>query len=306
MTKYAVCFTVAALNLWPHVLPATASPIISVLQEEAKPNTADVLQTGVRLAFREERDNWIPVCSDSNSRDWPRSCSFAADSQTNWRVALHGRELGKVETKAWLDSGYYSEIGFLKIVGNETLHTGSRTLEFAGWGGQPIYRPLLASNVPVTWRIRWRDSYPADVPMTPLFASMRKLIPTIPVCRNSGDRSGKTRPLVVADIHVSEIWKTSGGERLLGASLRPARVKPCEYDFDLVTDVWFYDDGKSGPRTLPELTTNEATHRVIDIGDLAGDGREEALFWLSGYDEDGFVLLYDGFRKSARFTWHYH
>ena len=83
-------------------------------------------------------------------------------------------------------------------------------------------------------------------------------------------------------------------------------MKPCEYELDLVTDVWFYDDGKSAPQALPALTSSEATHRVIDIGDFAGDGHEEALFWLSGYDEDGFVLLYDGFKKSARFAWSYH
>ena len=91
-----------------------------------------------------------------------------------------------------------------------------------------------------------------------------------------------------------------------GASLRPERVKPCGYEFDRVADVWFYDDGQSGLRAQPTVASGETMHRVIDIGDFAGDGREEALFWLSGYDEDGFVLLYNGFRKSARFAWHYH
>jgi hypothetical protein len=144
------------------------------------------------------------------------------------------------------------------------------------------------------------------VPTAPLLASVRKLIPMIPACRKNGDRSGAGRPVVAADIHVTELWTTSQGEKLLGASLRPDRVRPCDYEFDLVADVWFYDDGKSGLRALPAVVSGETTHRVIDIGDFAGDGREEALFWLSGYDEDDFVLLYDGFTKSARFTWHYH
>jgi hypothetical protein len=45
---------------------------------------------------------------------------------------------------------------------------------------------------------------------------------------------------------------------------------------------------------------------LLDAGDYDGDGRSEVLFWSSGEDVDGYVLMYDGFTKSAEFKWSYH
>jgi hypothetical protein len=45
---------------------------------------------------------------------------------------------------------------------------------------------------------------------------------------------------------------------------------------------------------------------LVDAGDYDGDGASELLFWYSGYDEDGYTLVYDGGRKSVDYHWNYH
>jgi len=45
---------------------------------------------------------------------------------------------------------------------------------------------------------------------------------------------------------------------------------------------------------------------LLDVGDYDKDGKSEVLFWSSGYNEDGYVLYYDDFRKKVPFKWHYH
>lgn len=45
---------------------------------------------------------------------------------------------------------------------------------------------------------------------------------------------------------------------------------------------------------------------ILDYGDYDDDGKMDALFWSNGYNEDGYVLFYDHFRKSIEYKWHYH
>ena len=45
---------------------------------------------------------------------------------------------------------------------------------------------------------------------------------------------------------------------------------------------------------------------LLDAGDYDGDGKSEVVFFLSGYNEDGYALFYDSFRKFVFHTWSYH
>lgn len=46
--------------------------------------------------------------------------------------------------------------------------------------------------------------------------------------------------------------------------------------------------------------------KLVDIGDFNGDGKPEILFWRTAYDQDGYVLFYDDFKKSLSCSWRYH
>ena len=45
---------------------------------------------------------------------------------------------------------------------------------------------------------------------------------------------------------------------------------------------------------------------LVDAGDYDADGESEAVFFISGYNEDGYALFYDSFQKSVMWTWNYH
>lgn len=45
---------------------------------------------------------------------------------------------------------------------------------------------------------------------------------------------------------------------------------------------------------------------LIEFGDFDGDGESEGLFFLSGYNRDGYVLLHDKMTKLTKFVWSYH
>jgi len=45
--------------------------------------------------------------------------------------------------------------------------------------------------------------------------------------------------------------------------------------------------------------------RLVDAGDFDADGQSDLLFWHSGYNENGYVLLYDDPRCEAEYTWSY-
>jgi hypothetical protein len=44
---------------------------------------------------------------------------------------------------------------------------------------------------------------------------------------------------------------------------------------------------------------------VVDAGDYDSDGKSEVLFWYTGYDEDGYVLLPGDSGQLTRFLWKY-
>ena len=46
--------------------------------------------------------------------------------------------------------------------------------------------------------------------------------------------------------------------------------------------------------------------QLLGAADFDGDSRIEHLFWLNAYNEDGFVLYYDGFSRHAVASYGYH
>jgi hypothetical protein len=281
--------------------------MIAVLQETAAPNSDGAIRAGVRLAFVKTADGWVTICDAGKDKN--SGCKFDASVPSRWIISDRGKQIGRVTAEGWLDNEYNSETGLMKIVSGAPPWQGARNHNFGGWNDSAVYRPLVATSAEPGSDAHWSEVYPEKMAMSAILPVLRKQVPALPECRSDAKRVapfGKRRPLGMDDIHVFEAAQSANGGLLAGAAVKSELVRDCDYTADSLADVWLYSDGKSAPRALPALIEQEATHQLIAIGDFAGDGSEEALFWLSGYNEDGFILYYDHFQKAAKYGWSYH
>jgi hypothetical protein len=278
---------------------AEAAQMIAVLQDVARdvdgPN-----RTGLRLGFAANADGWSAICkSDSNN-----VCLFQAPAVSQWQVRAGGKELGKITSQGWFDPSLGAANGLLRVTTLTSLFVGPRSNVFAGWLDKPVHHPLMALANPLPQETpKWTRIRAADADARTMLPLLARVRPLVPDC--SSGEPAKGRALTADDVHVGEVWQSASGERLISANLKPERVKACDYTADLLADVWAHDDGHSLVSAIPSLSEKETTHALIDAGDFNADGKEEFLFFLGGYNEDGFILVYDQFRRSARFSWSY-
>jgi len=69
-------------------------------------------------------------------------------------------------------------------------------------------------------------------------------------------------------------------------------------------DPWFTKTYLVSPDKTIKFLGNSLV--PLEAGDFVGDGKIEVIFFFSGYNEDGYILYFDHFSKSEKFSWHYH
>jgi hypothetical protein len=79
----------------------------------------------------------------------------------------------------------------------------------------------------------------------------------------------------------------------------PGRQKNRSEDDNRNANAWFYVAGK-------EVRYLGSNMLLVDAGDYDGDGKEEAVFKVQRYNNDGYVLFHDGFKQKLEFSWDYH
>ena len=89
------------------------------------------------------------------------------------------------------------------------------------------------------------------------------------------------------------------GAKLLSLTIAGAEVIPASGEDEGNKGAWFYVAGK-------EVRYLGSNMLLVDAGDYDGDGREEAVFKVQRYNNDGYVLFYEGFAQKAEFSWGYH
>jgi hypothetical protein len=63
---------------------------------------------------------------------------------------------------------------------------------------------------------------------------------------------------------------------------------------------------RSPPSTRRRHALSWHGAELVDAGDYDAGGWSEVVFWHSGYDEDGYSLLYRQFHERTDFFWIYH
>ena len=264
------------------------------------------------LAFRFENGRWRPVCQGN---PYSGECNFeGANAPREWEVVFNGKRLGAIQTQGWQDSSAAYFYGALAIQSPEAPSIKESAAPFVAWFGAMSRRPLVAMLQPFQgpttkpWRRVAGHVQPKDIGIAwPVFKAR---FPSIPNCKfdDNGKPLGKSRPATPRDIEVFDRIELPDGGYLIGVHAKEQYRDECAEYGDFTSDVWMFKPRRGPPRELQGFETNGWPYSLVlvDIGAFAGDGTTQAVFFYAGYNEDGYVLYYDNYRKKVRFTWRYH
>ena len=319
---------------------AADSSILGLVEESSIVNSpTGELETHLRLGFLSTAEGWRAVCNSrstnlNKTRDFSEpqplgflspppeewhavgneTCDFSEPQRLRrWSVSFNGKNIGQVSTSGWVNSDYHYKSGQLRITSTPVPRVGKRVAAFAGWGGDvKKYRPLIALIGMRPGPAKpWISSKPTTKDIAAVWPAFRRVIPEIPSCKydEEGHLLRSPRPVAPKHLEIFHVIRLDREEKLIGAHVARRFFKDCDGRGGSASDLWFFSEGNSQPRMIsrqPQLDGWDSSQELIDIGDFDGDGRIEALFWFSGYNEDGYVLYFDRFKKSATFTWGYH
>ncbi len=230
-----------------------------------------------------------------------------------WTAVFAGRKIGELTTKGYLTSKHYKEVGLAEISSNPpVLRTGDKTQEFAGWLGKPAYRPIVSVSARhFVDPEGWSSSSPRSNDLSRLWPYFRKAAGDATNCNIDikGNESATNWNYLQKDTVFVNAFSSRKGARLIGIRINPDLNKCDGPRGREWSTFWFFisTDKKVLPLS-PVFRHPDSEYELvpIDVGDYDGDQKSEMIFWVSTYNEDGYVMFYDGFSRNIAFTWLYH
>jgi len=271
--------------------------LLGVLEE---PQCAKERGVGARIMFVSERARWESLAL--------RDASPTLDvTERKWTVALDGRSLGTVTLENSSSPGapqvtdwYYTRDKLFVPGGN---YPSVNNLEsFAGWCEAPSRRPLvLVSHSMIRDPAGWKPLAISNGYRRKLYQPMKLALGTTNVfrCRDPEGLMPEPFDFQPEDLKLYKVYRSKTEGILVSIGLDPEG-----YGCDGVTEpAWLAHWFLLHDAQVDLIGTGM---ELVDAGDYDGDGRSEVLFWKSGYNRDGYLLVFDGLRQKAEYTWSYH
>jgi hypothetical protein len=276
---FALCFACA-------VAAAERSTIfLGVIEPTPLHETAQV-----RVAFAYQDGQWRAMPGDTNRiHDFP--------AEVSWTIAFDGRDRGKFRSRAPAQWQRYADVGLQTPDPPVLPLMRDGAAGFSFWNGSPTFRPAAVVSAPnFQDPDRWKSFQPARQEVKMLFATLRKDLGSVTFPCETRTQSGFPDSLIVME----KAYRSASGEELIGLRLnRSAIKKDCD---EIPGESWesrWYLVESGRPRPIGQSL------ELIDAVDYDNDGHSELLFHKSGYNYDGYVLLYDRLRRQATFAWSY-
>jgi len=192
---------------------------------------------------------------------------------------------------------YYSQLGLYNPhLALSQISWEPNALKFSSWAGTFLHKPLVfSSEQTIEKKMQWPESNLTADEKNKLFNAYRKQLPTFDFCIT--DDHTESRQWKTDDVEIQQPLRSKEGV-LVGVQLK-ASLNHCDMTPDGFGPFWFYLHGNK---------VNFLGHDImpLDYGDYNGDGKEEWVFWFSGYDDDGYILFYNAFNDRSEFHWSYH
>jgi hypothetical protein len=274
--------------------------MIGVLEDNPGHYAGDAHYRDVRVVFRRDGKGWAAFPSNCPDQRCLKSLAAKFPPQVNWTVAFDGRDAGRVVSRTPQSFDFYSTVGQQEIVGSTAPPAiGKPSAEFAGFLGEPVYRPLVAVSAP-NYRDpeNWKPAQLATDTTAALRKAFRKRFPKVTNCTRQDIEHEKPWSYPDANIAVHKAYESNRhwviAEVLLtGNECDGLSGEPFSSQWFVITperQVRFLDSGMW----------------LVGAGDYGDDGKSELIFSIDGYNRGGYKLFYDDFGQKAVFEFSYH
>lgn len=190
-----------------------------------------------------------------------------------------------------------------------SLIFGKPSNDFSGWQSTLVVRPLvLISNGNFKDPDGWK-SHQLSKDQTKLVVSVFKAeFSVVRNCDESEEPLSTPWRYKDTDITITKSYRSNRGDLLVSAFLQGGRCGIIDGAFQ--SQYFLLRADKSATRLTVDSrrkpTSDQLSLIMVDAGDYDADGKSEVVFFVTGYNEDGYAIFYDSFRKNVQSTWSYH
>jgi len=280
-------------------LPVQASQLlVGAVDEGSKCPKGEA--PAARPLFAKTSEGWVSI-------DTPEKGAGYQLNEIHWTIAFDGRDFGHITSVApkkdvtypWAFSRDYRQ----SIKSNEKMKLVlNRKQEFGGWCNIPKYRPMVLVSQPnFKDPDKWKPFKPDSGAEHSIFEAFKKAVDRHELCNL---REGVTAPphmkfdRALANIRFYKSYKSGSGKKLIQVSMMLPYADCWENTGEREERAWFFID-----REPVYLGTSM---ELLDAGDYDNDGHSEIIFWHSGYNEDGYMIVSVNPYKVSKFFWNYH
>jgi len=247
---------------------------------------------------------------EKKGNEWIRAVQQLEELQ--WTIAFDGKKLGVIHSHPVEKASSYLGKTFPHIPEpkpGQLLIIGKPSENFCGWLNTAVNRPLiLVSKNNFGDPDQWKPFQPSG-DQAKLFRSVfRAENPKVTNCDENENPLPGPWKYEDSAIRITQSYRSKDGDSLAEMFLEGGRcgINPGSF----AQQLFLIKADKSAVRIVikgsdPENFGNPSL-TLVDAGDYDADGKSELIFFLSGYNEDGYALFYDSFRKSVHWTWNYH
>ena len=271
-----------------------ASPIrVAVLENpQCKPDHGRT----IRVLFEDEGSTWRVL-------DSATAAMSAASRDDAWTIAFDGSSLGVVTslppTSTPDPPWTYPRDALNTAIPERPLpEIASPPGFFAGWCGEPEFRPLVLVSEPnVADPDYWKPFALSESILERVFPEFLAQLTEAEGCQSDDAVAGEPVVYGRADMRPRRSYRDRHGRILAAVQLDELR-HGCDIADAEWTMHWFLI--QDTVQFLGKALT------LVDAGDYDADGESEVIFWFSGYNRDGYTLFYDGLQRRVDFLWNYH
>jgi hypothetical protein len=292
---------------------------ISMSQQQ---NSSSNVLIGIMEDNREELVNWkkgpsktrvILPLFEKKGNEWVLSKS--APKRIHWTIAFDGRNSGNFISRP-NPGKYFPDVNAHVPESNidPNLTFGQPSENFSGWENTLFNRPLvLVSNGKFDDPEKWKVYKPSEIQINLFKSGFQIDYPKVLNCDKNEEPLPNPFLVDISDIKIISCYHSNQGFSLVSMFLEGGKCGINDGPF--LNQLFLFPPNKNDPhinlskRIQPSTTSinnQQFSLILVDAGDYDADGKLELVFFVSGYNEDGYALFYDSFQKSVMYTWHYH